>query len=240
MVVMAILLLVIVSMGLVVVSPLALRALDSGQIDWTRLSNIGQTYGAVSAIVAAVALLGVMISLVIQNRDAKAARQSARRAHHVELMRMAMDDPRYMECWGPYLTDGFAAEGQYTYVNLIVANWYSEYQVGELPDSLLRASASSVFASGPGRLYWQTTGALWRDKYPGRRAKRFYQVLEETYQDAIKQPPSMPPATVPQKSGSRSSGSGVDRRWMTIAATAAGAVAALAVTRVIRRMLRRH
>ncbi|HEV2781669.1 MAG TPA: DUF6082 family protein [Actinophytocola sp.] len=53
-----------------------------------------------SAVIAAIALLGVMISLVIQSREAKAARKSARRAHHVEMMRMAMDDPRYMECWG--------------------------------------------------------------------------------------------------------------------------------------------
>lgn len=102
----AILLLVIVSMGLVALSPLALRALDSGdQVDWNRLSNIGETYGAVSAVVAAVALLGVLVSLVIQSRETKAARANARRAHHVELMRMAMDDRRYMECWGPYLTD---------------------------------------------------------------------------------------------------------------------------------------
>lgn len=39
---MAILLLVIVSTGLVVLSPLALRALDNGdEVDWNRLSNIG-------------------------------------------------------------------------------------------------------------------------------------------------------------------------------------------------------
>lgn len=38
----AILLLVIVSTGLVVLSPLALRALDNGdEVDWNRLSNIG-------------------------------------------------------------------------------------------------------------------------------------------------------------------------------------------------------
>lgn len=99
-----ILLLVIVSMGLVALSPLALHLLDDGsQVDWNRLSGIGETYGAVSAIIAAFALFGVMVSLVIQNREVRGARRIARRAHHVELMRMAMDDSRYMECWGPYL-----------------------------------------------------------------------------------------------------------------------------------------
>lgn len=101
-----------------------------------------------------------MVSLVIQNREIREARKNARRAHHVELMRMAMDDPRYMECWGPYLTDSFPAETQYTYVNLIVAHWYSEYEVGELSDTLLRAMAVNVFASDPGHHYWEKTGTF--------------------------------------------------------------------------------
>lgn len=80
-----ILLLVLVSIGLVVASPWALRALGGSNLDWSRLSNIGQTYGAVSAIIAAVALLGVVSSLIVQSREAKIARISAQRAHHVEL-----------------------------------------------------------------------------------------------------------------------------------------------------------
>jgi hypothetical protein len=232
-VLLAILLLVIVSVGLVVVSPLGLSALDSGsQVDWNRLSDIGQTYGAVSAIIAAVALLGVMISLVIQSREAKAARKNARRSHHVELMRMAMDDPRYMECWGPYVTENFAAEGQYTYINLVIAHWYSEYEVGELSDTLLQASAAYVFASAPGRRYWQNGGRFWRDNYSGRRAKRFHQVLEETYQEAIKKPPSRPP--VPAKAEARPVRA--ERPWVGwVVAAGCGAVVA-AVVGAIRRV----
>lgn len=233
---MAILLLVIVSTGLVVLSPLALRALDNGdEVDWNRLSNIGETYGAVSAIVAAVALLGVTTSLVIQSREAGAARKNARRAHHVELMRMAMDDPRYMECWGPYLTESFAAEGQYTYVNLIVAHWYSEYEVGELSDTLLRATAASVFASVPGRVYWRSTGTFWRDNYAGRRAWRFHRVLEEAFQEAIRKPPSMPPAPPASIEPARAGW-----RWGTVLAAGGGAAAALVMARAVRRTLRRH
>jgi hypothetical protein len=190
-----ILLLVLVSVSLVVASPWALSELDrnGNAINWNRLSEIGQTYGAVSAIIAAVALLGVATSLVIQIREAKAARNNAQRAHHVDLLRMAMDDPRYMECWGPYLTEKFDTECQYAYVNLIVTQWHSEYEIGEMTDVLLRATAASVFASLPGRRYWEASGSFWRDNYSGRRARRFFRVLDEVYHEALKNRPSSPP-----------------------------------------------
>lgn len=248
MVAVTILLLVIVAMGLVILSPLALPALDNGgEVDWSRLSDIGQTYGAVSAIVAAIALIGVMVSLVIQGREMKQARKNARRGLHVELMRMAMDDPRYMEVWGPYDTDTFAAEGQQTYVNLVVAHWYSEYEVGEMSDTLLRATSAEVFASVPGRRYWHTVGPFWRDNYSGRRARRFHQVLEETYQEAIKKPPATPPDAVaseprPGPGAARDpSPTRPDRWWLRVLAAAAGGGAvALVVVGAVRRALRRR
>jgi hypothetical protein len=144
-----------------------------------------------------------------------------------------MDDPRYMECWGPYLTETFATERQFAYVNLIVAHWHAEYEVGEMSDVLLRATAASVFASGPGRRYWQSTGTFWRDNYSGRRARQFHRVLEEVYQEAIKRPPATPPVAVEPESAAR-----VDRWWVAALAAGGGAAAVLVV--VVRRVLRRH
>jgi hypothetical protein len=74
-----------------------------------------------SAVIAIVALLGVPAFLIIKSREAKATRINAQRGHHVALMRMAMDEPRYMECLGPYLTENFASETQFVYVNLVIA-----------------------------------------------------------------------------------------------------------------------
>lgn len=62
------LVLVVASVSLVIASPLVLDGLDTGEQDWNRLSEIGQTYGAVSAIIAVIALVGVMVSLIIQSR----------------------------------------------------------------------------------------------------------------------------------------------------------------------------
>lgn len=190
-------LLVLVAVGLVAVSPWALRALDIGaDTDWVRLSNIGQTYGAVSAVVAAVALVGVTISVAIQIRDARANRQNAQRMLHNDLLRMAMDDPLFMDCWGPYLTESTDAERQYAYINLVVSHWYSSYQIGELTGDRLRSTAVSVFTSAPGRHYWRVARQFWRENYPGRRARRFCTILDEAYEQSATQPPSTRPAAV--------------------------------------------
>jgi hypothetical protein len=54
------------TLGIVFLSPLALTWLpeDDGP-DWSKLSNIGQTYGAASAVLAVLALAGVAVSLLL-------------------------------------------------------------------------------------------------------------------------------------------------------------------------------
>jgi uncharacterized membrane protein (Fun14 family) len=68
----AVILIVAFILSLVLLSPVLLRQLGriSG-IDWARLSNIGQTYGAASAVLSAIALIGISLSLLVQARQAR-------------------------------------------------------------------------------------------------------------------------------------------------------------------------
>lgn len=58
-----------------------------------RLSAIGQTYGGVSALLTALALGGVVLSLLYQARDVGIAGEQARRAVHNELLKMELERP---------------------------------------------------------------------------------------------------------------------------------------------------
>lgn len=186
----ATLLLMLVAAGLVVVSPWALNALDEvSGANWNRLSKIGATYGAISAVIAAVALFGVVASLVIQTREAKVAREQGLRALHTDLMQMAMADPIYMECLGSYATDNFDTERQFAYINLLVSHLHSVYEIGEINDARLRANAMSLFSGVPGRQYWQAGGSFWKEMYQGRRSQRFYRILNEAYHETLKKSP---------------------------------------------------
>lgn len=81
-----------VSAALVLLSPFALRAYgpDGSDSDWQRVGNVAQAYGAVSALIAGLALAGVGASLVFQARESKANREQGMRTAHTELMRMAI------------------------------------------------------------------------------------------------------------------------------------------------------
>ncbi|TDE33658.1 hypothetical protein E1289_11715 [Actinomadura sp. 6K520] len=49
----------------------------------------------------AVALIGIVATLIFQARETKIAREEARRIAIAELLKMAMDDPDLDEAWGP-------------------------------------------------------------------------------------------------------------------------------------------
>lgn len=60
------LLIVIAMVGVVVASPLALGVFGGAAEEWERLSFIGQTYGAISALIAVFALVGVVVTLIFR------------------------------------------------------------------------------------------------------------------------------------------------------------------------------
>lgn len=85
-----ILLIVVLSIGLIGASPFALDAFRGSTSYWNRLSAIGQTYGAASAVLSVLAVIGVAVTLVLQARDSRALRLQAIRESHIRLLEMAM------------------------------------------------------------------------------------------------------------------------------------------------------
>jgi hypothetical protein len=189
--------LVVVSIGLVVLSPFALDTFGMSE-EWRRRSEIGQTYGAAAALVSVLALVGISASLVLQAREAKIAREYTSRAVHSELMRMAMEDPVYRECWGRFGTDpDDVALRQHMYVNLIVSYWQSRYELGMFSDAHLRVGASDMFSAVPGRRFWLAARDARFAVSHTRRLRRFHRILDEEYQKAVVAGPPAPPPAPP-------------------------------------------
>ena len=179
----ALLFLVILALlGFVVISPFFLAPLNDQTTDWSKLSDIGQTYGAASAVLAAFALTGVALSLILQAREAKASRGQTLRALHTDLMRMAMEDPVYRACWGSFFTsDNTDEQRAHMYVNMIVNHWLMMWELRPITEAHLRSIAGVVLAGPISWRFWTDarqrrllSAATWRERH-------FNRILDEVY-----------------------------------------------------------
>jgi uncharacterized membrane protein len=176
---------------LIIVSPIAQRQFTRLRgMNWMLLSNVGQTYGAVSALFAALALGGVVVSLLYQAGAVRTAREQAARTFHHELLKMAMENPLYMEVLsyppGDYREKAdYDSLRQYDYVHMWVSYWEGLYDLRDMQEDYLRfIAANELFNGIVGRQYWSAVGRSHLEIGRGRR-RRFAQILDEEYQKAI-------------------------------------------------------
>ncbi|MFC8850407.1 MULTISPECIES: DUF6082 family protein [unclassified Micromonospora] len=228
----------------VLLSPLGLLWIGGRPgYDWALLGNVGETYGAASAILAALALIGVATSLVLQGREAKAAREQSIRALHTDLLKMAIDDPELLECWGPIEEaadlDWFR---KHVYTNLIVSHWQLMWEVDVLSEAHLEVLADQFFKGTAGRRFWAEARGPRMKAETSRRARRFTAVVDQSYLSALDSGPAADevaassPATPPEPAATAPRAKSV---IPLAAGLVLGAVAVLAGHRLAAR-LQRH
>jgi uncharacterized protein DUF6082 len=175
---------------LVVLSPLALGGLARYRNNWLLLSNIGQTYGAVSALLSSIALGGVVLSLLYQARDSQTAREQTTRSLQLELIKMQMEDPELMTAsgapWGLAIPSESAPIRKFLYIQIWISYLYGSYIIGDVPESTLRyVFANELFRSRAGRSYWEARSERQSMGGGNRRHNQFYRILADEYKKAI-------------------------------------------------------
>jgi hypothetical protein len=182
-------------LALVVISPLALRGLLSiYKVNWAQLADIGQTYGAVSAVLATLALIGVSASVLFQIRESRSNRIQASRTHQFEINKVRLDDTFYFQAeYIPELPSD-EAKRMILYVNLRVQYWQMLWSLGTLSEIELRNTlAPGLFATNIGRAYWERSHDVRRQSSTSRPERRFNQILDEVYRDSVRKAPGVGP-----------------------------------------------
>lgn len=174
---------------LIILSPFALAKLAQFKENWSEISNIGQTYGAVSALLSSLALGGVILSILLQAHNNQTAREETTRALHHDLIRMTMDNPELMTAlgapWGFPIPPESGPIRDHLYIQMWVSFLAGNFAIGELTEPAARYSAKrELFGSKAGRDYWAAVGRLQLEGTKGRRHK-FFQILDEEYEKAI-------------------------------------------------------
>jgi hypothetical protein len=227
-------LIAVVAAALVGLTPVALTVFRGDKTNWERLSYIGQTYGAASALLSALALVGIAVTLVLQARDTKVSREQGQRILHVDLLKMAMENPLYRRCWGPigYAEDA-ETELQHIYVNLIFSEWQTSFEIKTMDERLLRAVARSLFRGEVGRRFWRNARETRIATSSTRRERRFHQILDEEYRIAEAQGPP-----IPHREDRPSAGRSSSRYRLPLLGAVLGAGAVVAVQSLRKRISR--
>ncbi|MFK0121174.1 DUF6082 family protein [Streptomyces sp. NPDC090994] len=179
-------------------TPFLLNAAAPGDLNWSRLSDIAQVYGALSLIISALALIGVVISIIFQAQQARAAQEDASWNSHRELVLKTIDDPLLAVCWEPPRCAETAQEWrQIAYVNLIVTHWDKAHRLGRVNREQMRSVALRHFEGELARRHWGASGREWMRlarQSGSRRTREFPIVMDEAYQVACQAGPATSPA----------------------------------------------
>ncbi|MEU9876722.1 DUF6082 family protein [Streptomyces phaeochromogenes] len=175
--------------GLIAWFPFILRATAPPGVDWNGLSQIGQTYGAVSVLFSAAAFLGVIISILHQAKQTQTMHEEIRSSIHKELILRALDDESLMYCWDPPIAPSTVTEARQTmFCNLIYRLWLTEYVVGRANLEATQITLEIHFNGEVARRHWGMNGHLWIKwamANARRREQEFFSLTQQVYEKAV-------------------------------------------------------
>lgn len=167
---------------------------------WNRWSAVGQTFGALSSVIAGLALGALVFTFSIQFQELRMQRselalqreslnrsqgelfrsaEASIRALHVDLLKMAVDDERLASVWPP-LEPGLPHDRnrQYLYANLILQHHLLCLRMGDYTESQIESHLRYLFVSPLIRKYWRAAGAARAFLVPGTDEFLFTQMAD--------------------------------------------------------------
>jgi hypothetical protein len=174
------LLLVSLSLALIALSPLALNVASKSDLNWPLLGDVGDAYGAVSSLLAGMALVGVAVSTTLEVRQTRLSVEQAARQMQLQIFDMAMKDDELLACIGPQF------DKQHLFINMWIMFHRMRLEIGQGHFEEFFDIACDVFRTEPGRRYWIVAGphfhAHFRDNPLDRR---FVDALERAYAHTV-------------------------------------------------------
>ncbi|MEU8228109.1 DUF6082 family protein [Actinoplanes sp. NPDC048967] len=192
----------LVGFGAVLFSPiLLLRANHLTAQDWGTLSNVGQAYGGVSAILTALALIGVAASLLVQRQQADIARTQAIRAFQLQMLTLCLERPdTYYPLMGHEVTGTVEDARRQIFATYFLNYVHAGYSIDFFDEKSLTSDVfPRFFTFDTGREYWETMRPLWVARYFSKKSRKYVGMLDASYERAVLAGPPVP-ATPPPAS----------------------------------------
>ena len=125
---------------------------------WRRWSDVGQAFGLVNSVIAAVAVAVLIATSLAQSRGQRAQQaEISLRQLHVTVIRMAIDNPHLAAVWPRTSSEDPGTQAQHMYVNLLLQLAWSKYTTGIATREEMISNLRFLFASPVVRNYWRET-----------------------------------------------------------------------------------
>ncbi|MEU5394635.1 DUF6082 family protein [Streptomyces tibetensis] len=166
-------------------------------MEWDRLSEISQTYAAVSIPLSGAALLGVVWSLTLQTRQARVDNEDRSRAAIRELLMRSIEDDNLLVCWAPPASPMTREQyRQATFINAVYNGWRAEYLNGMITDEVLLSTALRTMKGEIGRSHWNATKSLRQAEamsFGSKKQQKFVQIMDQALKQAEAEGPPVSP-----------------------------------------------
>ena len=223
-------------------APVGLELLGKENRNWTLLGNVGQAYGGISAVISALALIGVIGTLLIQAHQHTLDRMTAVRGRQAQIYSVIREDPLlYGQVLG-YSGEESAVRRRTFRIELL--QYYSMgFETGLLTGAVLRSDVfAGFFRYEENRQFWEMVNSEWLTATSGRKRRKFVRIANEELAYAKSTGPGLPVSPPPSESGEASLNrkSGWQRPTLAGATAAAGIVFLLSRRRFGQQSYRRR
>ncbi len=170
-------------------------------MDWRTLSDIGQAFGTVSAVISAVALAGVVNSLRLQRKQTHVSAHDTARSLRMQLVLFAMQNPKYLPIWGFPMQGGQDEASEFAYTSLVFSQLKTSFVLGMLHEAELHDGCGATFRHRGCVDFWRRA----RNVYLADNTKlgrRFAVIVDRHFREADGEPQARTPASTPTASGS--------------------------------------
>jgi hypothetical protein len=127
-------------------------------LDWVSIGNLGQAYGAVSAIATSLALVGIAATTWLQVKQSQLSAAQAARTQQFQIFNRAWDDPLLLESI-VNIKDVTERQmiRQLTFINQYIMYLRMGAKSGEISYAEVTTIAAEAFSTPSGREYWKRT-----------------------------------------------------------------------------------
>jgi hypothetical protein len=187
---------VFVALALLVgVGLVALLAYQGTPDTWQLWSAIGQTFGALSALLSGVALVVLVGTFRLQHRELKGhqgelaqqrtelyrSAEAQVRMLHLELIKLALSDQSLAEVWPAYADLSPERRRQYLYANLILQQLMLQARIMPFTDQQVEAHLRHLFQGPVIREYWAATRAARKSVVRGSAEEAFSELADRIW-----------------------------------------------------------